>query len=205
VAQDLVLAAEWCENAAAGGCVESCHQLGEMYYYDKGVEQDFERAVAEYRRAADEEEGEEGGHAWGPAQYSLGYCYANGLGVEKDDVQARAWYTKEALQGESDAFYYLGVMCLEGEGGEKDLECAERMFRQAARKGSSPAQNYLGTMYNAGQGVVQDDSRAVAWFIKSADNGTSSGQANLARCYLSGTGVERDVFEAGRLYRLAAL
>jgi hypothetical protein len=35
VAQDFVMAAEWYEKAAAGGCVVSRHQLGEMYYWQR--------------------------------------------------------------------------------------------------------------------------------------------------------------------------
>jgi TPR repeat protein len=61
-------------------------------------------------------------------------------------------------------------------------------------------------MYHKGYGVAQDDTQAVAWFTKSADNGISEGQANLAACHLNGWGgLERDVFEAGRLYRLSTL
>jgi TPR repeat protein len=97
VAQDFVLAAEWYEKAAAQGCVDSRHRLGKLYYVGKeGVEQDFARAVVEFRRAV-EEEGEEGGHAL--AQSCLAFCYYDGQGVEKDHVQARAWYRKAALGG----------------------------------------------------------------------------------------------------------
>jgi TPR repeat protein len=83
VAKDHLLAAEWYEKAAAHGYVESRHRLGELYSYGKGgLEQDFERAVADYSLAA--EEGEGGGYA--PAQNSLGICYYYGEGVEKDYV-----------------------------------------------------------------------------------------------------------------------
>ena len=59
VAQDFVMAAEWYGKATAQGCVASRHRLGELYYLGKEeVEQDFARAVAEFRRAA-EEEGED--------------------------------------------------------------------------------------------------------------------------------------------------
>jgi TPR repeat protein len=201
VAQDFVLAAEWYEKAAAHGCAVSSNHLGEMYYHGEGVEQDFERAVAEYRRAA-EEEGEEGGHAG--AQSSLGFCYEQGQGVEKDYVQARAWYKKAALQGDTEAIRRGGLMCLNGQGGAPDYKYAARMFRESAEDGDGKAQNWLGSALIY-PGVAQDLTQAVAWFTKSADNGISDGQANLARCYLNGMGVERDVFEADRLFWLAAL
>lgn len=201
MAQDFVLAAEWYEKAAAGGCVKSRYRLGEMYYYGDGVEQDFVRAVAEFRRAA--EEGEGGGHA--EAQRFLGICYYNRHGVEKDHVQARAWYKKAALHGDMDAAFNAAGMCQDGEGGEKDLEDAERTFRRLAGNGCGKSQNQLGCMYHNGEGVAEDDIQAMAWFTKSAANEIPQGQANLARCHLEGRGVERDVFEAGRLFRLAAL
>jgi TPR repeat protein len=97
-------------------------------------------------------------------------------------------------------------MCVEGKGGDPDFEYAARMFRNAAKNGDGRAQNQLGCMYHNGKGVAQDDTQAVTRYIKSADNGFREGQSNLAECHLNGlSGLERDVFEAGRLYRLAAL
>jgi TPR repeat protein len=37
------------------------------------------------------------------AQYNLGHCYAEGLGVEQDYTQAVHWYRKAAEQGDTDA------------------------------------------------------------------------------------------------------
>ena len=37
------------------------------------------------------------------AQYSLGYCYYWGKGVEEDKKEALKWYRKAADQGHSDA------------------------------------------------------------------------------------------------------
>ena len=39
----------------------------------------------------------EQGHAYG--QYNLGYCYENGVGVEKDEQKAIKLYRKSAEQG----------------------------------------------------------------------------------------------------------
>jgi TPR repeat protein len=163
VAQDSVLAVEWYEKAAARGCALSQYDLGEKYFYGKGVDQDFERAVAEYRLAA-EEEGEGGGHS--AAQMSLGFCYYHGHEVEKDDIIAREWYKKAALQGNPAGVYNAAQMCRDGEGGELDYKDAARMFRQLAEHGHGQAQNHLGHMYHKGEGVAQDGTQAVAWFIK---------------------------------------
>ena len=37
------------------------------------------------------------------AQYNLGFVYANGRGVAKDDVEAMKWYRKAAEQGNENA------------------------------------------------------------------------------------------------------
>ena len=51
---------------------------------------DYEKAVSWFRKAADK------GHSG--AQYLLGVCYENGLGVKRDVKQAEYWYRKAAEQ-----------------------------------------------------------------------------------------------------------
>lgn len=41
------------------------------------------------------------------AQYTLGYLYHNGLGVEKDDRQAMSWIQRSAAQGNKKALRAL--------------------------------------------------------------------------------------------------
>ena len=53
-------------------------------------------------------------------QYILGYYYADGKGVMKDEVEAVKWYRKAADQGEALAQYNLGVRYANGEGVPKD-------------------------------------------------------------------------------------
>ena len=52
----------------------------------------------QYQKAA------ESGHI--EAQNNLGYCYQNGIGVEKNEVKAFEWYEKSAKQGDSNAQYW---------------------------------------------------------------------------------------------------
>ena len=54
------------------------------------------------------------------AQYNLGVCYANGIGVTKDEAEAVKWYHKSAEQGVADAQYNLGVCYNHGTGVTKD-------------------------------------------------------------------------------------
>ena len=48
-----------------------------------------------FRKAAEQ------GNAYG--QYNLGFCYANGVGIAKDDEEAVKWFRKAADQGLKEA------------------------------------------------------------------------------------------------------
>jgi TPR repeat protein len=61
--------------------------------------------------------------------------YANGLGVEKDAVQAVHWFRKAAEQGHAQSQYNLGVMYANGVGVKKDVVQAVHWFRKAAEQG----------------------------------------------------------------------
>ncbi|WP_207063486.1 tetratricopeptide repeat protein [Motiliproteus sp. SC1-56] len=77
------------------GDPRSIYNLANMYRKGEGVEADAEQAVRLYRAAA------ERGHAL--AQNALGVMYAMGKGVEPNDIEAYAWFTVSALQGNPEA------------------------------------------------------------------------------------------------------
>ena len=58
---------------------------------NRAVAKDEATAAALYKKAAEQ------GHA--EAQFHLGMCYLNGVGVRKDEATAVAWYRKAAEQG----------------------------------------------------------------------------------------------------------
>ena len=62
--------------------------LGYCYEVGIGVEENPQKAVEIYRRAADLD--------YDVAQCNLGYCYEMGIGVEVDLNQARHWYSVSA-------------------------------------------------------------------------------------------------------------
>ena len=70
--------------------------LPEETDFEVGVEArgrgDYDRALREFRPLAEQ------GHA--QAQVNLGILYSQGRGVPKDSVQAYAWYTLAAGQGD---------------------------------------------------------------------------------------------------------
>ena len=70
-------------------------RLGDCYAEGHGVEQDYDKALTWYRRAA-----KQGNHI---AQRKLGDCYAEGHGVEQDLVEAAKWYRLAAEYGDDKA------------------------------------------------------------------------------------------------------
>ena len=77
------------------------------------------------------------------AQYELGLLYAEGVGVEQDNVEAVHWFTKAVGHGCADAQYALGMCCLQGKGEKRDLFKAYNMFKQASLFGNKKAKKII--------------------------------------------------------------
>lgn len=107
---------------------EEMYQLGENYYYGKGVLVDEEKAVYWYKKAA------EAGNADG--MYSLGYVYQFGIGIEKNDREAFYWYEKAAEAGNADGMRSLSDCYDYGIGTEKDEK--EAIYWQKRANGYVP-------------------------------------------------------------------
>lgn len=83
------------------------HNLGNSYYYARGVEQDVKKAVELWQRGADMGNPD--------SMRSIGNCYLQGVGVERDVHKAIEWLTKavelgctEAIPTLNDAMKYFG-------------------------------------------------------------------------------------------------
>lgn len=183
------------KNAKRGDC-NAQFELGEMYYYGKGVSKNYSEAVKWYRKAADQ--GDE------IAQCNLGICYKNGQGVPQNYQEAVKWYRKAAEQGDKVAQFNLGICYKNGQGVPQNYQEAVKWYRKAAEQGNSDAQNNLGVCYEYGRGVPKDYYEAVKWFRKSADQGVASAQYNLGLCFYLGCGVPKDYREARKWLKLAA-
>jgi hypothetical protein len=97
------------------------------------------------------------------AQISLGYAYADGIGVPKDRAEAVRWWRKAADQGNAEAQNSLGVAYASGEGVPQDFSEAVLWYRRAADQGDPAAQLNLGVSYGNGTGVPQDFAEAYFW------------------------------------------
>ena len=94
------------------------------------------------------------------AQFNLGWCYQNGLGVEVNPAKAAQYYWVAATQGHRDAQYQLGVCCSSGVGVKQDMRQATVYYEQAAKQGHVHAHYVLSQCYAFGLGVLPDAAKA---------------------------------------------
>lgn len=113
------------------------------------------------------------------AQFNLGFLYAKGYGVSKDEAIAVKWYTKAAEQGYRSAQFFLGMMYSDGNGVPKDQVMAVKWYKKAAEQGLKDAQSTLGSMYQLGWGVQKNDAEALKWYIKAAEQGDTDSQKSI--------------------------
>ncbi|PJF16886.1 hypothetical protein PSACC_03306 [Paramicrosporidium saccamoebae] len=142
-------------------------------------------------------------HGHPAAQYCLGICYQEGLGMPKQPMCAFDWYTKAAQQGNRNAEGILGYCYQEGVGVEKDEQQAVEWYRKAAFQGDNVAIYNLGYCHEEGIGVEKNEREAVAWYRRSAEQGNAYAQNALGYCYEDGLGVDCDPQIAAEWYYLA--
>ncbi len=141
------------------------------------------------------------------ALWKLGRMYADGDGVEHDDLKAFEYFSKLADQSVDEspdspssaavasAFVALGTYFLDGIKGTyvtPNPARAREMFHHAASYYSDPnAQYNLARLYLDGSGVAQDARQAARWFNLAAEKGHYPSQALLGHLLLTGEGVPR--------------
>lgn len=168
----------------------------------------YEDGVAEMRRgdyAAALKIWSAGADADPRSQYSIGYLYQYGLGVDLNPAEAAAWYEKAGAAKLGDAYYALGLLYEDAKLGKRDLAKAMAYYKKATELGpNSHAEYALGRMYLRGRGVASDPDEAVKWLKLAAEHGNPAGQYSLAGAYDSGWGVKANPSEALFWYMMAA-
>jgi TPR repeat protein len=133
--------------------------------------------------------------------------YADGDGVQHDDLKAFEYFSKLADQHAdetpdspnaavvSSAFVALGGYFLDGIKGTyvaANPSRAVEMFNYAASYYSDPnAQYNLARLYLEGMGVSKDSRLAARWFNLAAEKGHHASQALLGHLLINGQGVPR--------------
>lgn len=152
------------------------------------------------------------------AQFSLGQCWLQGIGVEKNPKEGMAWIERAAQQGNVDAAFALALnLPVEHEqhlpllkhaadqGHTKAMICmgiysqnhgqAEqglKWFELAKSRGEIRADYMLAVAYRDGLGVDVDSTKAIELLKTSADNGDADAMYALYQAYRDGNSVRKN-------------
>lgn len=139
----------------------------EKIAHQKAAEKDYAGAAVAFRAAAEK------GSA--NAQFQLARMLLLGIGVDKDESQARDWLQKAAARDHLLSITALGqLMFLQG--GRDEEAC--RMLDRAAKRNNPSAAYTLGQCYELGRGIARDIEQAKSWYALAAKGGVP--QAKLA-------------------------
>ncbi len=182
------------------GDANAQYDLGRMYFWGRGMPQDFAEANSWYQKAAAQ------GSA--KAKYAIGDLYYYGDGVPQSYPGALAWYRKAADQGDSTAEHALGLMNYYGHGLPQNYPDALAWYEKSADHGDAKSEYAVGYMYGHGLGVAEDSNEADRWYHKAASHGDRYAQEALGlRFYPLGTWSKISAFAylAGGLWLLLGI
>ena len=118
--------------------------LGESYYFGRGVPKNYAEAVKWYRKAAEQNSPY--------AQNNFGQLYAMGEGVPKDRAEAVKWFRKASRTESQQRSAQIGVCYATGEGVPKDdaenyssllAEQRQKALKTGKKNGPATMENYM--------------------------------------------------------------
>ncbi len=136
------------------------------------------------------------------AQYSLGYCFQNGFGVEKNMKTAVTWYKKSSDQGFNDGHFAMMMAYAQGNGVLKSDEKAFEYALKCANNNDATCMFNVVNCYKTGLGTLKDNVKMLEWatrlgVLENPDNLQLSGSITsmrllLAHMYRDGGDVEKN-------------
>ena len=133
------------------------------------------------------------------AELGLGFCYMQGVAVEKDEKISDKWFSKGYEKIEKNR--------KSAEGGERIAQYwLAQQFQSWVTWGAKNwlIHEYKGLKHPEKYSGVADYEEAARWFKKAADQGLPEAQYQLGKCYEEGKGVSEDEVEAVKWYQKAA-
>lgn len=185
---------------------EAAFNLGILYEDGLGVPRDMQRALAYYRRGAE--------NGSGKAVFRVGMLLWLGTPeIPRDRAEGRRYLAIAAAAGDQDAARYLGdAGDVAGDplaeadrataGGR--LADAARILAGAAEAGNVRAQTRLAWCFEAGRGVERDLAKAADWFRRGAEAGDGEAMYALAVMHTTGAGQAKDAAAAEQWLRRSA-
>ena len=137
------------------------------------------------------------------AQEILGFMYARGEGVQRDDAAALRWFTLAANAGRVEAQFELGRIYRDGVGVEADGATALYWLCRAAKQDKTEAYYAVGELYLGQSGIEPNPAAASVWFLLAAEHGSAQAMYSIGVRYAEGQSVPRDEVEALKWFDLA--
>jgi TPR repeat protein len=184
---DIATAIRYCNNAARSSR-RAMYQLGRAYAANRQVLE----AVAAWRKAADK--------GSTSAMVELGVLYATGLGVAKDETQARQLFERAAEAGNPRGVTNLAAL---SGGAASDPARARELLAKTAES-NAEAQYQLGLMMADGTGGPRDDAGARVLFEKAAAQNHPGALERMGAFTQEGRGGPKDSSAAKAYYERAA-
>jgi TPR repeat protein len=145
--------------------------MGEKYYWGRGVSRDYDAALAWYRKAG----------RYTEALIAIGFMYQDGTGVPKDGAESMRYFRSAmAIDGYSGSCA-LASDYAEGRGVAVNSAEAVRLFRIGAEHDRRNCVYGLGVMYQSGEGVPRDIGRAIDYYRRAIALARAANDDNLLR------------------------
>jgi TPR repeat protein len=184
---DIATAIKFCRQAA-NTSRRAMYQLGRGYAANRQTAE----AIAAWRKAADK--------GSTSAMVELGVLYGTGVGVARDEAQARQLFERAAAAGNPRGVSNLAAL---GGGAAADPARSRELLAKAADT-NAEAQYQLGMLLAEGTGGEKDDVRARALFEKAAAQNHPAALERMGAFAQDGRGGPKDSDAAKSYYERAA-
>lgn len=157
---------------------EARHELGKLYAYGIGTEQNSKKAFSLFKSAVLQKNTDAN------LNYTLGCMYHYGKGIEPDDNQAVYYLEKAKLSNHAYANDLLGKIYASQSSPAYHPQLAEKILKPSADKGDSFSQYTLANLYLDKAGPMFSLDKALNLLECSANQGYVLAQYSLGRLYL---------------------
>lgn len=140
------------------------------------------------------------------SQYNYGYCYQQGIEVEKNDSIANIWLLKSAKQGWLDAQFKIAYSYATGRGFTKNDKQAFYWSVKCAEQNDPECMFNVASCYQEGIGTNKNIDSMLVWAIRlgslpdlenlQLSGMITSARANLAVKYRDGDKIKKDLVKS---------
>lgn len=185
-------------EAAEQNTPEGIFKVGKCNLYGDGCEEDMTYAYECFRRAVSIK------HDYPRAEYYIGLCLRDGLGVSRSYAEAKAHFLRSAKGNDVDAFIALGGLFSDASTDDYNPTLAFEYYSRAATQGNLDGLYNRGLMLSQGVGCDKNTELALECFDVGARQKDMRCLCSLGICYEYGVGCDVDYTRAVECYSQAA-